>query len=106
MVWRQTIGVNLTQRNLTFIVFDSRLMPFVSFDILSYAAGLTPITYARFLLATLFGMLPISFLLAHFGHELSSADQTRMFVTIFLLGFITVIPFAVKAVLVKIRANQ
>jgi uncharacterized membrane protein YdjX (TVP38/TMEM64 family) len=45
----------------------SRLLPFVSFDAVSYAAGLSRLRFWRFALATLAGIVPASFLLAHFG---------------------------------------
>ena len=45
----------------------SRLLPFVSFDAVSYAAGLSRLQFWRFALATLAGIVPASFLLAHFG---------------------------------------
>ncbi len=53
-------------------VFASRLMPFVSFDLVSYAAGLSNLTFWRFALATLAGIIPASFLLAHFGGEMAN----------------------------------
>lgn len=52
------------------IVFVTRLLPFVSFGPVSYAAGLTPLTWWRFGLATLGGIVPANFLLADFGQEL------------------------------------
>jgi uncharacterized membrane protein YdjX (TVP38/TMEM64 family) len=42
---------------LTKIVFFSRLLPFFSFDVISYGAGLTKITLKKFALATFFGMV-------------------------------------------------
>ncbi len=56
---------------LMWLVFVSRLMPFVSFDLISYAAGLSPLAFWRFALATLAGILPASFVLAHLGGELA-----------------------------------
>ena len=41
--------------------------PFVSFDAVSYAAGLSSLRVWRFALGTLAGIVPASFLLAHFG---------------------------------------
>ena len=55
-------------------VFATRLMPFLSFDVISYAAGLTPLATWRFAVATVAGIVPASFLLAHFGGELASTD--------------------------------
>jgi len=77
---------------LTAIVFASRLLPFLSFDIVSYAAGLTPLKAWRFTLATLLGILPASFVLAHFGGELSSGDPYRLAITGLLVGVIVLVP--------------
>ena len=67
---------------LVWIVFASRLMPFISFDAVSYAAGLTSLSGKRFALATLLGIAPASFILAHFGHEMRSGDAQRIFFTV------------------------
>lgn len=42
-----------SQGRLMLIVFLSRLVPFISFDAVSYVAGLTPLTFCRFAVATL-----------------------------------------------------
>jgi len=81
-----------SNNHLMFIVFVTRLIPFISFDIISYAAGLTKITYLQFSIATLVGILPASFLLAHFGGEMANNDNQRMIFTILLLGMLTLIP--------------
>ena len=60
-------GLSGSQNALTTIVLVSRLLPFVSFDAVSYAAGLSCLRFWRFALATLAGIVPASFLLAHFG---------------------------------------
>ncbi|VAW93007.1 hypothetical protein MNBD_GAMMA23-822 [hydrothermal vent metagenome] len=84
-----------SENHLMVAVFVSRLIPFISFDIVSYAAGLTKISYFQFALATFAGILPASFLLAHFGGEMVNNDIQQMFITIFLLGFITLIPIVI-----------
>ena len=60
-------GLLGSQNALTLTVFVSRLLPFVSFDAMSYAAGLSRLHLWRFALATMAGILPASFVLAHFG---------------------------------------
>ncbi len=50
-----------SDRLVTKIVFFSRLVPVVSFDIVSYGAGLTRISLKKFTLATFFGMIPLTF---------------------------------------------
>lgn len=98
---RLSLGLLGSQRTLMVIVFIGRMVPFISFDILSYAAGLTPLAYWRFALATLAGITPISFLLAHFGRELGSTEMYRITGTVLALGGITLIPVAVKWFLVR-----
>ncbi len=53
---------------LTKVVFLARLLPMVSFDVVSYAAGLTRLSPAKFLAASALGMLPPTFLLNALGH--------------------------------------
>lgn len=81
-----------SSNNLMWVIFISRMIPFISFDIVSYASGLTKISYLRFAIATFAGILPVSFLLAHFGSEIVSNDIKSIMLTIVLLGFMTVIP--------------
>lgn len=85
-----------SQNALTATVFVTRLMPFVSFDLVSYAAGLTRITTLRFALATLGGIIPASFFLAHFGDELTSAEAHRVGFGVLILGLLVVVSFLVN----------
>jgi uncharacterized membrane protein YdjX (TVP38/TMEM64 family) len=79
-------------------VFASRLMPFISFDIVSYAAGLTSLSFWRFAIATMAGIIPASFLLAHFGGELVADESNRILLAVALLGALTALPFAVRLI--------
>ncbi|MEH6472761.1 MAG: TVP38/TMEM64 family protein [Halopseudomonas sp.] len=72
------------QRRLMWLVMLSRLLPFISFDLVSYAAGVTQLSYWRFFIATSVGILPASFLLAHFG-------DTAMEQSLLINGFILLI---------------
>lgn len=89
-------GMIGSQNALTWVVFASRLLPFVSFDLISYAAGLTLLSAWRFALATLAGIVPASFLLAHFGSEMASGEADRFLYTALALGLITAIPVGIK----------
>ena len=85
-------GLLGSQTTLTLTVFASRLMPFVSFDMISYAAGLSRLHAWRFALATLAGIIPASFLLAHFGGEAVSGDLGRATWAVLGLGLVTGLP--------------
>ena len=100
---RLSVGLLGSQNALTGIVLVSRLLPFISFDIISYAAGLTLLTFWRFALATLVGITPTSFLLAHFGGEMATGESDRIMISVLALGGITLIPLAVKLVRDRLR---
>lgn len=89
---RVDAGLFGSQTALTVTVFASRLMPFVSFDMISYAAGLSALHAWRFALATLAGIVPASFVLAHFGGEAVSGNLGRATWAVLGLGLVTGLP--------------
>ena len=96
-----------SQNALTSIVFISRLIPFMSFDLVSYAAGLTPIKFWRFASATLLGLIPVSFALAHMGGELVTPDETVILMVIVLLvSLMTMTPLALKYIKKKVSNRK
>jgi uncharacterized membrane protein YdjX (TVP38/TMEM64 family) len=58
--------VQCSDKLFTKVIFLSRLVPVISFDIVSYGAGLTKISVKRFALATFLGMLPLD-IRSHFS---------------------------------------
>ena len=94
-----------SDNHLMLAIGISRLIPFISFDIISYAAGLTSIGYLRFALATLLGIIPASFLLAHFGSKLVTSDLPNMVLTILLLGGISAMPIIIGMLVNKSRSG-
>lgn len=85
-----------SQNRLMGIVFVSRLIPFISFDAVSYAAGLTPLSFSRFVIATLAGVIPITFLLTFFGEKLIMAESRWSIVATIIIAGLTILPFALK----------
>lgn len=66
-------------------VLICRLLPFVSFDLVSYGAGLTSMSFGSFFLATGIGQLPATIVYSYVGGMLTGG--TRLFVTGLLLLF-------------------
>ncbi|MDG4649263.1 TVP38/TMEM64 family protein [Roseibacterium sp. SDUM158017] len=91
-------GLLGSQNALTLTVFVSRLLPFVSFDAMSYAAGLSQLHAWRFALATLAGILPASFVLAHLGSAAMQGDFGRSGWIAAGLGIATAVPLLFLAV--------
>ena len=56
-----------------------RLLPFISFDFISYAAGLTAIKPIPFLIATGLGQLPATIVYSYVGSNLTGNSQKIMF---------------------------
>ena len=72
-----------------------RLLPFVSFDIVSYAAGLTSMSFWSFFVATGIGQLPATIVYSYVGGMLTGG--AKLFVT----GLM--ILFALSALIVMLR---
>ncbi len=80
-----------------YAVLVARLVPVVSFDIISYAAGLTRMGFWRFMLATVVGMAPATFIYAYLG------GQAPEYVQVLLVTFGVVIAGAVVAAVLRRR---
>lgn len=66
-------------------ILIARLLPFISFDIVSYAAGLTSMSFGGFLVATGIGQLPATIVYSYVGGMLTGGS--RLMVTGLLLLF-------------------
>ena len=89
---RINVGLLGSQNVLMLSVFASRLMPFISFDIVSYGAGLSPLTFWRFAVATLAGIVPASFVLAHLGGQVAEDPFGAATILVLGLGLVTGAP--------------
>ena len=76
-------------------ILIARLLPFISFDIVSYAAGLTSMSFGGFLVATGLGQLPATLVYSYVGGMLTGG--ARLMVTGLL------ILFALSGLIVLIR---
>jgi uncharacterized membrane protein YdjX (TVP38/TMEM64 family) len=89
---RADAGLLGSQNALMGAVFASRLMPFVSFDMISYAAGLSCLRPWRFAVATFAGIVPASFALVYLGAQIAGADMRLALWAALGLGLITGAP--------------
>jgi uncharacterized membrane protein YdjX (TVP38/TMEM64 family) len=83
-----------------YAVLVARLVPIVSFDIISYVAGLTRMGFWRFMLATMVGMAPATFLYAYLG------GQAPQYVQVLLVAFGVVIAGALVAAVLRLRRQE
>jgi uncharacterized membrane protein YdjX (TVP38/TMEM64 family) len=76
-------------------ILIARLLPFISFDIVSYAAGLTSMSFGSFFIATGIGQLPATIIYSYVGSMLTGG--ARLLVT----GLLCL--FALSALVILIR---
>lgn len=76
-------------------ILVARLLPFISFDVVSYAAGLTSMDFAGFFLATGLGQLPACVVYSYVGGMLTGGAK-KLFIGLLCL-------FALAIVVVMIR---
>ena len=69
----------------THAVLAARLMPFMSVDLISYAAGLTSIRLRPFLVATLIGIIPSTFLYSYLGERASRYVVVLLVVNVLII---------------------
>ncbi len=81
---------------LGFIIFLTRLLPFFSFDLISYAAGISGVSLPIFILGTLLGMIPSTLVLTSIGFFLTINIQVIILFSIFLGFMLLVVPLMIK----------
>jgi uncharacterized membrane protein YdjX (TVP38/TMEM64 family) len=81
---------------LTKVIFVARLLPIFSFDIVSYGAGLTKISLMGFSVATLLGMLPLTFVYNYFGSILMVGRGFALILGLIMVFFFFVFPVIIE----------
>jgi uncharacterized membrane protein YdjX (TVP38/TMEM64 family) len=84
-------------------VFLMRLMPTLSFDILSYAAGLSTIRYRLYIIATFCGMLPLSIITTLLGY---SAGLHSKMIPIIILTMGTIVITSIFFIFKSVGKNK
>ncbi len=85
------------QRYGNYAILIARLIPYIPFDVVSYAAGLTRIRFIGFWLATGIGQLPATAVYTYLGNRISTHTN------LILLGFGVIISVSIVIWLVKVR---
>jgi uncharacterized membrane protein YdjX (TVP38/TMEM64 family) len=78
---------------LTKIIFFSRLLPLISFDVVSYGAGLTRMSLRSFTLATLLGSLPMTFLYHFFGSLIVISSTMALILGLMVVAILFALPY-------------
>ena len=102
LVGRESLGAadRWFERHGAYAVLVARLIPFVSFDAISYAAGLTRMGFWRFLGATTIGMAPATFVYSYLG------ERAPQYTGLLLVFFGLFVAAAVVAGVVRRRRER
>ena len=85
------------EKHGVYAILIARLLPFISFDVVSYAAGLTSMRLSSFVIATGIGQLPATLVYSYAGEMLTGG--ARMFVYGLLILFsVTILVYLIKRV--------
>lgn len=78
-------------------ILVARLLPFISFDVVSYAAGLTSIGFLDFFLATGIGQLPACIVYSYVGKMLTGGAQ-KLFMGLLIMFALTILVTVIRQV--------
>ena len=78
-------------------ILIARLLPFMSFDLVSYAAGLTSMSFISFFIATGIGQLPATLIYSYVGDILTGGAKLMM-IGILTLSAISVLIYVLKKI--------
>lgn len=78
-------------------ILIARLLPFMSFDLVSYAAGLTSMSFVSFFIATGIGQLPATIIYSYVGDMLTGGAKLMM-MGILTLSAISVLIYVLKKI--------
>lgn len=76
-------------------ILIARLLPFMSFDLVSYAAGLTSMSFISFFVATGLGQLPATIIYSYVGGMLTGGAK------IVMMGLLTISALSILVYLIK-----
>lgn len=80
-----------------YAVIIARLLPFISFDIVSYGAGLTSMKFGSFIVATGIGQLPATIIYSYVGGMLTGGTKKLVFGLLILFAISTLV-FLIKKI--------
>ena len=83
-----------------YAILIARLLPFISFDIVSYAAGLTSMSFWSFFIATGIGQLPATIIYSYVGGMLVGGAKKMVF------GLLTLFAVSILVILIKKIYNE
>lgn len=86
-------------------ILIARLLPFISFDIVSYAAGLTSMSFVSFFIATGIGQLPATIIYSYVGGMLTGGAKLMM-MGLLILSALSIFIYILKKIYNEKKLKQ
>lgn len=80
---------------LGWVIFITRLLPILSFDLISYGAGITGLSLPIYATATLLGMIPSTFFLTFTGSTFAVSLPFGIVLSVLFLTFLIGFPYGI-----------
>jgi uncharacterized membrane protein YdjX (TVP38/TMEM64 family) len=81
---------------LGWLIFVTRLLPVFSFDLISYAAGITHLSLPIYTAATILGMIPSTFLITYMGESLMISPLLSVLFGIIFVVALVGVPMGIR----------
>jgi uncharacterized membrane protein YdjX (TVP38/TMEM64 family) len=78
------------------IIFVTRLLPVLSFDLISYGAGLTNLSLPIYVTSTLFGMIPSTLLLTYMGQSFTVGLPLGIALSVIFVILLVLLPWGIR----------
>lgn len=92
---------NLLKENGFLMILLLRLIPLFPFDLISYGAGLTKISYKDFILGTLIGTIPGILVFVNLGAQWITFNKTSIYLSVSLFILFVVISIFLKKIYIN-----
>lgn len=81
---------------LGWLIFVTRLLPALSFDLISYGAGITGLSFPIYAIATLLGMIPSTFLLTYLDSAFTVGLPLGIALSVVFLVVLVGLPWVIQ----------
>ncbi len=78
------------------LIFVTRLLPVLSFDLISYGAGLTGLSLPIYVSSTLLGMIPSTLLLTYLGEAFTLGARAAIALSIIFVLLLVLLPWGIR----------
>ncbi|MGP4079606.1 TVP38/TMEM64 family protein [Pseudalkalibacillus sp. R45] len=103
--WNRTqkLQKSIDERGFYYVVF-LRVIPFLNYDLVSIASGLSNVGFRPYIAGTLCGMIPGVFLLNFFGSSLATGNMKQIVAILTVIVIIALISYIIKRLQKKSRS--